>query len=63
MGKTIESLINEMINNLEDSLNDAKKFDNGNKSAGTRLRKLMQEIKSSAQEVRETISQIKNAEN
>jgi hypothetical protein len=61
MGK-IETLINEMLNNLEDCLDDAKKFDNGNKSAGVRVRKTMQEIKTSAQTVRETVSEIKNAE-
>lgn len=62
MANSIESMINEMLNSLEDCLNDAKKFDNGNKSAGTRIRKVMQEMKVSAQTVRETISQIKNAE-
>ena len=62
MATSIKSLIDEMLNTLEDCLNDAEKFDNGNKSAGTRIRKVMQEIKTSAQTVRETISQIKNAE-
>ena len=62
MKQSIETLINEMLNLLEDSLDDAKKFDNGNKTAGTRIRKVMQEMKVSAQKVRETISEIKNAE-
>lgn len=62
MANSIESMINEMLNSLEDCLDDAKKFDKGNKSAGTRIRKVMQEMKVSAQGVRETISQIKNAE-
>lgn len=62
MKQSIETMINEMLNLLEDSLDDAKKFDNGNKTAGTRIRKIMQEMKVSAQKVRETISEIKNAE-
>lgn len=62
MTTSIEELINNMLNSLEDSLDDAKKFDNGNKTAGTRIRKLMQDIKTSAQNVRETISKIKNGQ-
>lgn len=62
MATSIEELINNMLNSLEDSLDDAKKFDNGNKTAGTRIRKLMQDIKTSAQNVRETISKIKNGQ-
>ena len=62
MTTSIEELINNMLNSLEDSLDDAKKFDNGNKTAGTRIRKLMQDIKTSAQNVREAISKIKNGQ-
>ena len=62
MANSIESLINGMLNSLEDCLDDAKKFDKGNKSAGVRIRKVMQEMKTAAQNVRETISEIKNAE-
>lgn len=40
---------------------DAEKFMNGNKAAGTRLRKAMQEIKSLAQEVRVEVQTIKNS--
>lgn len=58
----IETLIENMISALEGIVDDAKKFDNGNKSAGTRVRKCMQETKSAAQAVREAISEIKNAE-
>lgn len=39
---------------------DAEKFEKGNKTAGIRLRKKMQDIKKLAQEVRETVSNIKN---
>lgn len=58
----MEKKINEMIVMLEDSVVDAAKFDDGNKAAGTRLRKAMQEIKLAAQNVRETVSEIRNAE-
>lgn len=41
---------------------DAAKFEKGNKTAGTRLRKKMQEIKKLAQAIREEVSETKNAE-
>jgi len=40
---------------IEECSNDVAKFNNGNKSAGTRIRKAMQEVKSQAQEVRKAI--------
>ena len=51
---------NELLNLVEQVKNDAEKFFNkGNKAAGTRLRKSMQEIKRLAQEVRIQVSEIK----
>ena len=44
-------------------MTDAQKFENGNKTAGTRVRQAMQEIKRIAQEIRETVSDIKNVDN
>ena len=44
---------------LEQTQNDVEKFNNGNKSAGTRIRKAMQEIKGLAQEVRLHVQSIK----
>ena len=41
---------------------DYDKFKSGNKSAGTRIRKAMQEIKSLAQDVRLEVQEIKNGE-
>jgi len=41
---------------------DVEKFVNGNKAAGTRIRKAMQEIKSLAQSVRVEVQNIKNGE-
>jgi len=51
---------NELLNLVEQVKNDAEKFFNkGNKAAGTRLRKSMQEIKRLAQGVRLQVSEIK----
>ena len=55
--KTIEG----MIETLNTALVDAKKFVGGNNSAGTRVRKAMQDVKVSAQHVRETVQEMKNA--
>ena len=51
--------IQEVLDNVE---SDVIKFGNGNKSAGTRIRKAMQEIKNLAQEVRTEVQLIKNSE-
>ena len=40
---------------LDEAENDIKKAEGGNKSAGTRVRKQMQQIKSAAQAVRNKI--------
>ena len=56
--KNVEK-IQEVLTELQ---NDVEKFTNGNKSAGTRIRKAMQEIKGLAQEVRSEVQTIKNSE-
>ena len=59
------------MNNLDDKMNammqllistavDVEKFGQGNKSAGTRIRGAMQEVKSIAQDVRVEVQAIKN---
>ena len=45
---------------LDEVQADVNKFENGNKSAGTRVRKAMQEIKKLAQGVRSEVQEIKN---
>tara|TARA_R100000008_G_C3556721_1_gene153650 strand:- start:764 stop:934 length:171 start_codon:yes stop_codon:yes gene_type:complete len=50
--------IQEVLQNLE---SDVIKFGNGNKSAGTRIRKAMQEVKNLAQKVRLEVQEIKNS--
>ena len=50
--------IQEVLNTVQ---NDVEKFSNGNKAAGTRIRKAMQEIKGLAQTVRTEVQTIKNS--
>ena len=45
---------------LTESFQDATKFVNGNNSAGTRVRKVMQEVKNIAQQVRLEVQEQKN---
>tara|TARA_R100000234_G_C4892160_1_gene131911 strand:- start:233 stop:406 length:174 start_codon:yes stop_codon:yes gene_type:complete len=52
--------VNKIQEVLNDVLADVTKFSNGNKSAGTRIRKAMQEIKTLAQDVRVEVQKIKN---
>jgi len=46
---------------LEGCSEDIEKFDRGNKSAGTRIRKAMQDIKKQAQEVRQAVLKTREA--
>ena len=46
---------------LGDSMLDDSKFINGNNSAGTRVRKAMQEVKKIAQEIRLEVQEQKNS--
>ena len=56
--------LGELIDTMQDEMHSAheeiEKFVNGNKSAGTRARKSMQNIKTVAQNVRQEIQEIKN---
>lgn len=54
--------LNEMINLLEAAQTDYNKFyTDGNASAGTRVRKVMQQIKTSAHDVRTHVQATKNS--
>ena len=46
---------------LRNVINIEKFYEKGNKSAGTRIRKAMQELKKLAQEVRQDVQDTKNA--
>ena len=56
--------LNTLFDELQDTVNDCQtnltKFVGGNNSAGTRVRKAMQTIKSLAQEVRVEVQEQKN---
>ena len=54
-------LLQKMGNELNSVEVDAEKFVEGNNSAGTRLRKAMQNIKNIAQEVRVEVQNQKNS--
>ena len=54
-------LLQQMGNELNSVEVDAEKFVEGNNSAGTRLRKAMQNIKNIAQEVRVEVQNQKNS--
>ena len=56
--------LDSLFDNLQDTINDCQtdviKFVDGNNSAGTRVRKAMQTVKSLAQEVRVEVQDQKN---
>ena len=56
--------LNSLFDDLQDAVNDCQtdvtKFIDGNNSAGTRVRKAMQTVKSLAQEVRVEVQDQKN---
>lgn len=57
----VENYYQEMLEMLQDSINDVEKFVEGNKSAGTRIRKTMQNVKNLAQAIRVEVQEQKNA--
>ena len=58
--------LDSLFDNLQDVINDCQtdvtKFVDGNNSAGTRVRKAMQAVKSLAQEVRVEVQEQKTAQ-
>jgi len=54
-------MYNEMLVTLEKGISDLEKFEDGNMSAGTRVRKTMQTAKELAQKIRVTVQEQKNA--
>ena len=56
----VENYYQEMLEMLQDSINDVEKFTEGNKSAGTRIRKTMQNVKNLAQVIRVEVQEQKN---
>ena len=56
----LNSLFDELQDTVNDCQTDVTKFIDGNNSAGTRVRKAMQTVKSLAQEVRVEVQDQKN---
>ena len=58
--------LNSLFDSLQDAVNDCQsdvtKFVEGNNSAGTRVRKAMQNVKALAQEVRVEVQDQKNSQ-
>jgi hypothetical protein len=57
----IENYYEEMLVMLQNSIDDVEKFAEGNKSAGTRIRKTMQNVKNLAQTIRVEVQEQKNS--
>ena len=58
----LDSLFDDLQDVINDCQTDVTKFVDGNNSAGTRVRKAMQTVKSLAQEVRVEVQDQKNAQ-
>ena len=58
----LDSLFDSLQDVINDCQTDVSKFVDGNNSAGTRVRKAMQIVKSLAQEVRIEVQDQKNAQ-
>ena len=56
----LDNLFDNLQNVINDCQTDVTKFVDGNNSAGTRVRKAMQTVKSLAQEVRVEVQDQKN---
>ena len=57
----VTRLYNQMLVNLEKGIDDVEKFEDGNKSAGTRVRKNIQDVKNLAQQIRVEVQVMKNS--
>jgi len=57
----LEELLDTMQDEMHSAHEEMEKFIGGNKSAGTRVRKSMQTIKTAAQNVRQQVQAMKNA--
>ena len=60
--ENLEDKMNSMMQCLISTAVDVEKFGQGNKSAGTRIRQAMQELKRIAQDVRVEVQSIKTGE-
>jgi len=58
----LDSLFDMLQDEINDSQSDVTKFVEGNNSAGTRVRKAMQNVKTLAQQVRVEVQDQKNSQ-
>jgi len=58
----LEVLFNDLQDEINDCQSDVTKFVEGNNSAGTRVRKAMQNAKALAQQVRVEVQEQKNSQ-
>ena len=58
----LDSLFDSLQNEINDCQSDVTKFVEGNNSAGTRVRKAMQNVKTLAQQVRIEVQDQKNSQ-
>jgi|TARA_R100001594_G_C3902173_1_gene231145 hypothetical protein len=56
----LEEILDEMQDEMHSAHEEMEKFMGGNKSAGTRVRKSMQSIKTMAQDIRKQVQERKN---
>ena len=56
----IQKAYEELIRLIEDARDDVMKAEGGNKAAGTRVRKAMQDIKNQAQNVRKVVLDVRD---
>ena len=57
----IQTDLENIVNTLTAAIADATKFDNGNASAGTRVRKAAMEATKNLKTLRATVTEVKNA--
>lgn len=63
MSDSVKEKVATLIETLNTALDDAEKFsDKGNKAAGTRVRKALLEVSKSCKDIRQQVTDEKNAE-
>lgn len=63
MSDSVKEKVATLIETLNTALEDAEKFsDKGNKAAGTRVRKALLEVSKSCKDIRQQVTDEKNAE-
>jgi len=63
MADSVKTKVAALVASLTEALTDAEKFsDNGNKAAGTRVRKALMEVSKECKAIRQQVSDEKNAE-